>query len=97
MHLAYGFSRVGQHEDARRVVDRVKTSTTGIFVDPIVWVWGHLALRQPTHALRLLNETVQSPEDRQEIFVRTFIKQNSWSDPVLEEPEFVTARKGLAF
>jgi tetratricopeptide (TPR) repeat protein len=97
MHLAYGLSRVGLHENARRVVDRVKGRTTGTFVDPIVWVWGHLALGEKAQALRLLNETVEQTQFRQEIFVRTFIKQNSWSDPVLEEPGFVQAREGLSF
>jgi tetratricopeptide (TPR) repeat protein len=96
MHLAYGFSRVGRHEDARRVVERVKARTTGRFVDPVVWVWGHLALGQPAQALRQLKETVEQTQFRQEIFVRTFIRQNSWSDPVLEEPDFVDARMGLA-
>ena len=96
MHLAYGFSRVGRHEDARRVVDRVKGKTAAIFVDPIVWVWGHLALGERAQALRLLKQTVEQTQYRQEIFVRTFIKQNSWSDPVLDEQGFVEARKGLS-
>ena len=97
MHLAYGFSRLGRREDAQRVVDRFKGKTSGTFVDPVVWVWGHLAQGEQERALRLLNETLATPQYRQEIFVRTFIKQNTWLDPVLEEPEFVAARKGLVF
>jgi tetratricopeptide (TPR) repeat protein len=97
MHLAYGFSRLGRREDAKRVVDRVKGRAAGIFFDPIIWVWGHLALGEPARALQLLSQAVENPQHRQEIFVRTFIKQNSWSDPVLEEPDFAIARKGLAF
>ena len=97
MHLAYGFSRLGRREDATRVVERVTGRTSGRFVDPIVWVWGNLALGKPAQALRLLNETLEKPQYRQEIFVRTFIKQNSWLDPVLEEPEFAAARRQLEF
>lgn len=94
-HFALG--RLGRREDAKRVVDRVKGKTTGRFIDPIIWVWGHLALGESAQALRLLNQAIENPQYRQEIFVRTFIKQNSWSDPVLEGPEFVVARKRLAF
>ena len=97
MHLAYGFSRLGQPEDAKRVVDRVRGKTTGRFIDPIIWVWGHLALGEPAQALRLLEQALENPQHRQEVFVRTFIKQNSWSDPVLEEPGFAAARDELAF
>ncbi len=97
MHLAYGFSRLGRHEDAKKIVDGIEGRTAGTFVDPIIWVWGHLALGEPVEALRVLNQAIETPQHRQEIFVRTFIKQNSWADPVLEQPAFVVARRGLVF
>ena len=97
MHLAYGFSRLGHGEDAKRIVDRVRGKTAGKFIDPIIWVWGHLALGEPARALRLLRQALENPQHRQEIFVRTFVKQNAWSDPVLEEPGFAAARDELAF
>jgi hypothetical protein len=33
---------------------------------------------------------------RQENFLHTFLKQNNWDDPVLDEPEFAELRSQLA-
>ena len=35
-----------------------------------------------------MRATVEEPELRQEVFVRGFLKENAWHDPVLEQPEF---------
>jgi len=67
------------------------------FVDPIVWVWRHLATGDPRQALQWLTKAVERPEYRQEVFVRGFIKQNSWVDPILDQPEFVAMRNRLGF
>ena len=97
IHLAYGYARSGQPEDAKRVIAKVENMIGDRFVDPIVWVWRHLATGDPRQALQWLTKAVERPEYRQEVFVRGFIKQNSWVDPILDQPEFVAMRNRLGF
>ncbi len=97
LHLAYCFARLGQSEDALRVISNVEAMIGDRFVDPIVWVFVHLAAGEPGRALQWLTKAVEEPENRQEVFARTFIKQNSWSDPVLDQPEFIEMRNRLGF
>ena len=96
-HTAYGYRLLGQREDAKRVWKRIEETIGDRFVDPLLWVWGYLALGEPSRALESLREAVAKPEFHQEIFLHTFIKQNSWADPVLDQPEFVELRTQLGF
>ncbi len=97
IHLAYCYARLGQREDAEKVINKVEAMIGDRFVDPIVWVFAHLAAGDPGQALRSLTKAVEEPQNRQEIFARTFIKQNSWFDPVLDQAEFIEMRNRLGF
>ncbi len=95
-HVAYGYGMLGQREDAKRVWNRTEEMIGDRFVDPIVRVWGCLALGESDQALQWLHKA-ENPEYRQEIWLRTFMKQNTWADPILDQPEFVEARSRLGF
>jgi hypothetical protein len=97
IHLAYGYSRLGRRQDAERVIANVEKRIGDRFVDPIVWVWREIAAGDSSQALQYLRTCVEKPEFRQEMFVRGFIKQNFWADPVLDQPEFATLRNQLGF
>jgi tetratricopeptide (TPR) repeat protein len=95
-HIAYGYKIVGRDEDANRVWARVERSMSNRFYDPGLWVWGYRVKGDRAAALEVLRKSVEQPQYRQEIFLHTFLKQNAWHDPVLEEPEFAELRSRLA-
>lgn len=95
-HIAYGYKNVGRDEDAKRVWDRVEPALSDRFYDPAIWVWGCRVKGDRAGALEVLRKSVEQPQYRQEIFLHTFLKQNIWHDPVLDEPEFAAIRKRMA-
>jgi tetratricopeptide (TPR) repeat protein len=95
-HLAYGYKNVGRDEEARQIWARVEATMSDRFIDPVIWVWGYRCKGDRAAALEALRKSVEQPQYRQEIFHHTFVKQNNWHDPVLEEPEFAALRSRLA-
>lgn len=95
-HIAYGYMNVGRDEDAKRVWNRVEPTLGERFYDPALWVWVNRVKGDRAGALNALREAIEQPQYRQEIFLRTFLKQNLWHDPVLDEPEFAELRSRLA-
>jgi tetratricopeptide (TPR) repeat protein len=95
-HIAYGYRNVGREGEARRLWSRVEQTMGDRFQDPALWVWGCLIKGDRAGSLKALRTAVEEPQFRQEIFLRTFIKQNAWKDPVLDEPEFAELRSRLA-
>lgn len=95
-HIAYGYTNVGRDEDARRIWSRVEQTMGDRFYDPLLWVWVYRIKGDRAGALNALRKAVEQPQYRQEIFLRTFLRQNTWHDPVLDEPEFAELRSRLA-
>ncbi|MGD8808685.1 MAG: hypothetical protein PVG24_03715, partial [Gammaproteobacteria bacterium] len=95
-HIAYGYANVGREEEGKRLWSEVEQTMGDLFYDPALWVWINRIKGDRAGALEALRKAVEEPQYRQEIFLRTFLKQNNWHDPMLEEPEFVELRKRLA-
>ena len=95
LHLAYLFRRLGQPEQARKVLERRKALIGDRFVDPIVGVMGNLAIGDRAATLAALTAAVGQTESRQEVFVRDAVRRNAWFEPILDEPEFVALRERL--
>lgn len=96
LHLAYLYRLLDLPGEAQSAFDQRKDLIGDRFVDPIAWVMGHLALGDRNAALRALGDAVGRPDSRQEVFARDFVRRNIWSDPVLDEPEFVALRARLS-
>ncbi len=96
-HLAYLYGRLGRREDARRVFNQVKAMAADRYVGPPGWAWGYLAVGENEQALAALNRAIENPALVTEPFPLAFIKHNDWTDPVLEQPEFVEVRSRLGF
>jgi TolB-like protein/Flp pilus assembly protein TadD len=94
-HVAYGYRNVGQEKDANRLWNRVEQTLGDRFYDPALWVWVYRIKGDRAGALKALRKAVEQPQYRQEIFLRTFLKQNTWHDPVLEELAFAELRSRL--
>lgn len=94
-HLAYGFARLGQTEDAQRITSRMKKTMGDRFVDPVIWALAAMANGDPNQALKWLAKSAEQPEYRQEVFGEALLRQNWWQDPILEEPRFVELRDRL--
>ena len=62
------------------------------YVDPAVWAFAYLAVsdreQAPAHLIRVRDDVrlVSNP------FMVMFIRQNAWSDPILEDPAFIEIR-----
>jgi tetratricopeptide (TPR) repeat protein len=94
-HVAYGYHCLDEDKDAKRVAEKMERIIDGRFIDPAVWTLNLLAKQEQGRALDRLKEAVERPESRHEIYVRGFIEENVWFDPVLEQPEFVSLRERL--
>jgi len=95
LHLAYLYRRLGRADEASKLVETRSGLFSERFVDPVIWVMGGLARGDREAALAALAEAVETPESRQEVFVRDFVMRNAWHDPVLDEPEFQALRGRL--
>ena len=95
IHVAYGYARLGRREEAVKCVAKARRIIGDLFADPAVWAWASLAEGDQAAALDWLRSTVDKPELRQEVFVRGFVKENAWHDPVFEQPEFSALRNRM--
>ena len=95
-HIAYGYTNVGREEEGKRLWSEVEQTMGDRFHDPSLWVWIYRIKGDRANALEALRRAADEPQYRQEIFLRTFLKQNNWHDPVLDEPEFAELRSRLS-
>ncbi len=61
------------------------------------WALGYLAVGENEQALAALHRTIENPALVSEPFPFTFMRHNDWTDPVLEQPEFLEVRSRLGF
>jgi Flp pilus assembly protein TadD len=93
--VAYGYGRLGQAEDARRVFETLRTRAVDEYVSASQWALAHMGVGDYDEALVLLNaaaDDLELPLEEQlgqDMQALQGIFGNVWSDPMLEEPEFV--------
>ena len=95
--LAYGYRLLGQPEDARRAFEVVRELATNLYVDPSTWAWAYMGVGDYDEALRLLDTAAENLELLQLPWLAHFIRLNTWSDPILDQPEWVEMRSRLGF
>jgi tetratricopeptide (TPR) repeat protein len=96
---AYGYGRIGDDADARRLFDEVSAvADGGQDIGSGGWALIHLAVGQADEALEWLERGVDKAR-RHELDAGYYslmnIKMNFAADPVLEQPEFVAVRAEL--
>jgi len=93
--LANGYSRLGWSDDAGRLIRCIRKTESERYVDPAVWAFAYLAVGDDAQALLYLNKVLADHTLVANPFTVMFIKQNAWSDPTLDNPEFIDIRKKL--
>ena len=95
--LAYAYRLLGQADDAQRAFEVVDELAGNLYVDSSTWAWAYMGVGDYDEALRQLNTAAENLELLQLPWVAHFIRQNVWSDPILDQPEFVEVRSRLGF
>ncbi len=94
--IAWGFGLLGRPREAKRALDRVMEIATRRYVDPAVLAWAYLGVGDEEMAARQLQLAAEDLSRVQDSYPAHFIRENSWSDPVLEQERFLQLRERLA-
>ena len=94
--IAWGFGLLGRPREAKRALDRVMEIATRRYVDPAVLAWTDLGVGDEEEAARQLQLAAEDLSRVQDSYPAHFIRENSWSDPVLEQERFLQLRERLA-
>ncbi len=100
--LAYAYGRTGQQDDAERVLRQLQVfGEDDRFSNqpwPIYWVFAYLGVGDHVQALNWLNTLANTPGPRGgALELRAQLVDNTWNDPILDQPEFVEVRSRLGF
>lgn len=90
--LAYSYSRIGQSDEAERLLDEIRARESEIEVGAGTWAVAYLAIGDEQRALEQLEivaEKARNHEPDQGYLNVMNLKMNYLSDPRLEKPEFV--------
>jgi DNA-binding winged helix-turn-helix (wHTH) protein/tetratricopeptide (TPR) repeat protein len=97
--LAYAYSRIGRLDDASRVLGELEAmGSSGQRVGPAQFGFANLAAGNLEESLAWFNtaaETRDTPSGGN--WITAVMKQNTFSDPLLDQPEWVQVRNRLGF
>jgi DNA-binding winged helix-turn-helix (wHTH) protein/TolB-like protein len=96
--LAYGYSRIGLNDDARKLFEFVESRRGTESIGDGAWAIGYLAIgdhEEASAALRRLVAKIESHEPDQAWFGSMIIKHNVLGDPTLETTPFKELRERL--
>jgi len=101
--LAYGYSRAGRTEDAKRLFDEYQRALPAYCrtivcvsgdLETIV-VWAYLAIGDDQQALEAIQQLTET-QNGLSLWAHE-LRVNAWNDPILDQPEFVEVRSRLGF
>ena len=93
--LAWGYGRTGASGDAERIFGKLEQLSKTCYVDPAVWAWAYLSLRDYERAFELLKSAAEEPALVQNTWIFHHTRLNAWSDPAINEPRFQDLFKRL--
>jgi adenylate cyclase len=92
---AYAYSRAGRHDDAARIFEEIRqAANAGTPPGAGGWTMAYLAIDDQTRALESLELAAQKAanhEPDEGFYILLALKSNVTNDPVLKQPEFVSA------
>jgi TolB-like protein/DNA-binding winged helix-turn-helix (wHTH) protein/Flp pilus assembly protein TadD len=97
-NLAYGYSRIGYAEDAKRLFEEVERVADDRFVHAGTRAVAYLAMGDDERALRWLDEALEGIRRHEPAagwFNLMLMKHNVTGDPVLEEPRYEERRERI--
>jgi TolB-like protein len=93
--LTYGYGLIGRHEDALRMFSQIESLASEFHVGSASWALAFLGIGDEERALDSLLEASDVTRGGEGYLALTFLAGNAFSDPVLEQREFVEARTSL--
>jgi hypothetical protein len=93
----YGYGFLGQSDDAQRVFEDLRNLAAEQYVGSMLWVWAYIGVGEYDEALSRFNAATENLETIKRGTMADRIRQNIWSDPMLEQPEWLAARNRFAF
>jgi DNA-binding winged helix-turn-helix (wHTH) protein/tetratricopeptide (TPR) repeat protein len=97
LDAALSYAHAGAREDAARLVADFERSAEGYRVDPGLAAMAALALRDYPRAAAALHTAIAIRSTGMDPLPLDQIRRNTWSDPVLEGPEWRELRAQLAY
>lgn len=94
-HLAYGYGRIGQREDAIRMFSQIESVATEFHVGAASWALAYLGIGDEDRALESLEAASDGTRGGEGYTALTFLAGNAFGDPVLEQRRFAEARRRL--
>ncbi len=91
--IAWGYGLLGRPADARRAFDKVIRQAATRYVDPAVLAWSYMGIQDYQEAYKQLELAANDLSLIQDSYPAHFIRENSWSDPRLEQSDFLALRK----
>ncbi len=96
-NLAYAYSLLNRPDDTARALGRFDELAAAQRVPASAQVLVHLARGEKEEALRALIEAAEEKEPYEAFNQMMHVARNSYRDPTLDEPEFVTVREQIGF
>jgi len=95
-YLAYGYGLLEQPADAQRMFEGFRELAADGYVYPSTLAVAHMGIGDYDEALTQIDAAAENLE-LQVPMVADEIRLNGWSDPILEQPEWVEVRNRLGF
>ncbi len=92
---ACSYASVGAHADAERLIAEFERSVAGYHLDPGLMAMASLALGKHDRAREQVRAALADRGVGMDPMTLALIRQNTWSDPVLETPDWVALRSEL--
>ena len=89
--LAYLYGRLGQADEAQRVIQELSEAAESRHIEPLRWADVYIGIGDYDTAFNIVSENI----DRRAAYGSTWIEKNVFDDPALEEPRWVELRNRM--
>ena len=80
-----------------RMFNKLVLAAESLYIDEQSWGQAYLAIGEYDQALRYFDAAAKNRIGNPPITLTTYVRANTWDDPILNQPEFVEVRERLGF
>lgn len=95
--VSIAYARAGALDDAKRSIRALERANEGLRMEPGLAAMAKLALGEYADARALLEQAIAERGSGMDPMPLVLIRRNTWSDPVLERPDWRELRARLAY
>jgi TolB-like protein/Flp pilus assembly protein TadD len=93
--ISYGYGRIGRTGDAQRMFSKIQNMATEFHVGAASWAMASLGVGDQENALTYLLQGRDTQHGGEGFIALALLAGNGVSDPTLDQPEFIDARRSL--